>query len=263
MTAAIDREALLDRRIPLAGTFNLREVRDYHGLDGRTVRPGLLYRSDALHRLTDEGRADLRERGIRTVLDLREPGERDLEPDRLDGVGASIISYPLLDAAEGGGERRTAAIELDALYTWIIDNRGSRLAGAVSTLAGPGALPAVVHCTAGKDRTGIVIALLLSALGVDDGTVAADFAVTELNLGDGFRRLFLERAVARGADPVALASALGSDPSLAHQVLAHVSRSDGSAAAYLLRHGLPEPDLAALRELLLSPSATTQEGDAS
>lgn len=263
MTAGIDREALLDRRIPLAGTFNLREVRDYEGLDGRTVRPGLLYRSDALHQLTDEGRADLRERGIHTVLDLRERGERDVEPDRLDGVGATIVSYPLLDAGVGDRQRRSAAVELAALYTWIIDNRGAKLAGAIRELARPGALPAVVHCTAGKDRTGIVIALLLSALGVDDGTVVADFAVTELNLGDEFRRLFLERAVARGADPVALASALGSDPSLAHQVLTRVSGSDGSAAAYLLRHGLLEAELSSLRELLLSPTATTQEGDAS
>lgn len=261
MTASIDREQLLDRRIPLAGTFNLREVRDYAARDGRMVRPGLLYRSDALHRLDDEGRAALRKREIRTVLDLREPGERELEPDRLEGVGASVVTHPLINAREDGAGRR-GAIELEAMYAWIIADRGPQLAGAIRELARTGALPAVVHCTAGKDRTGIVIALLLSSLGVDDETIAADFAVTELNLGDEFRRLFLERAVARGTDPVTLASALGSDPSLAYQVLTQVSASDGSAAAYLVRHGLPEDDLAALRERLLSPSTTTKQGDA-
>lgn len=263
MTTSIEREDLLDRRIPLAGTFNLREVRDYPAAGARTVRGGLLYRSDALHQLDGDGQAALRERGIRTVLDLREPAEREREPDRLDGVGATLVSHPLLNAGASGAARPSGGLELPVLYEWIVANRGPRVAAAVGELARPGALPIVVHCTAGKDRTGIVIALLLSALGVDDETVAADFAVTELNLGDAFRRNFLERAVANGADATALASVLGSDPSLAHQVLDQVSASDGSAAGYLVRHGLPEADLTALGELLLTPSAsiTIEEGD--
>jgi protein-tyrosine phosphatase len=265
VTAAIDRKDLLDRRIALGGTFNLREVRDYQAPGGRSIQPRLLYRADALHRLDDDGRLALRERGIRTVIDLREPPERDREPDQLEGVGATVVIYPLLNLGEGrtpGGAVAGGGVQLDSLYAWIVSERGRALAGVIHELARPGALPAVVHCTAGKDRTGIVVALLLSALGVDDQTVAADFAVTELNLGGEFRRSFLERAAAQGLDPVVVASALGSDPSLAHQILAQVAASDGSAAAYLVRHGLPEADLAALREALLTPPVTKEEGDA-
>lgn len=251
-SGAIDGSELLFRRIPLAGTFNLREVRDYRTSDGRTVRRGLLYRSDALHCLDDEGRAALRRLGIRTVLDLREPGERHLEPDRLQGVGATVVMHPVLNAG-AGDPVPDLLTELNAIYTWIIAEKGPVLAAAIRELSRPGALPVVVHCTGGKDRTGIVIALLLSALGVNEETVVADFAVTELSLRSGFRRNLWERGAARGIDPMVLASTLSCDPGLARQVLSQVRASDGSATGYLLRHGLPEADLNALRETLLAP----------
>lgn len=262
MSVSIEREDLLDRRLPLAGTFNLREVRDYAARDGRSVRRGQIYRADALHRLDDDGRAVLRDRGLRTVVDLREPAERKAEPDQLDGIGVTVIERPILNVDPGESRPGGAVPDLEPLYAWIVSEKGPELAAAVRELAQPDALPALVHCTAGKDRTGIVIALVLSALGVDDDTVAADFAVTELNLGDEFRRGFLERAAGQGIDPAVLASVLGSDPSLAHQVLAQVRASDGSAAAYLVRHGLSPAELAALEEALLTPSTTSEQGDA-
>ena len=279
---------LLGRRIPLNGTWNLRHTGGYRTADGQATRSAGLLRSDALHRLDDDGRAHLRSLGVRTIVDLRRADERALDPDLVEGVDARLIHVPLIedlgadaagdaagdadDGADGGGDDDEATggqtapsptaedFTLADVYRLIVEDRGPAIAAVVRTLAAPDALPAIVHCTAGKDRTGIVVALVLAAVGVPDEQVAADFAATGLFLaalsGDG-RQQLLRHGAAGGLDPERSAHLLGSDPELILGVLATVRATHGSAAGYLLAHGVTEAELEMLgRQLLDAPHIT-------
>jgi protein-tyrosine phosphatase len=179
-------------------------------------------------------------------------------------------------------------VSLDGLYRFVIDERGSYVAAAVRHLCAPGALPALVHCSAGKDRTGLIVALVLAAAGVPDDVIAADYALSADALGryaavavgqfqavvpgDGESRAGVPGAGESGAgesedDPGldlgpgdnrvrlsdAEAALLDSPPELILSILAQVRASDGDAAGYLARHGVPPADLAALRDALTEP----------
>ncbi len=160
-------------RLDVEGTHNFREVAP--GM----LREGWLYRSDALHRLRRSGRATLAELGIRRIVDLRSRLDRRISgSDRLRGVPAEYISIPI-----SGVSRTTdpATLTLRTVYRTILDEDGPGLGRAIRAIAdAPG--PTVVHCTAGKDRTGLVIALTLLALRVDADVVTADFASSGANL---------------------------------------------------------------------------------
>jgi protein-tyrosine phosphatase len=233
----------------LDGTHNFR---DLGGLPagGATTRAGVLMRSDALIRLGGSGRAALAERGVRTVLDLREPVERALDPVDLAGSGVEYVEWPLLD---GLVDLHTPK-GLGPLYHDIIERCGERFAGAVGTLARPGALPALVFCSAGKDRTGLLVALWLSAAGVDDDAVVADYARTGEAMRGAFRAAVEARARAAGLSEQALAVKLGAPADLMREILATLSARHGGAARYLTDHGLPEDRLAALRAAFVEPS---------
>jgi protein-tyrosine phosphatase len=223
-------------------TSNFRDFGGYPAAGG-AIRPGVLMRSAALVDLGVSSQQALRSLGLRTAIDLREPVERDLDPAVLGDSGAELREWPLI----AGAIDLTSEISLPELYAEVIERCGDRLAGAVRLLAAPGALPAVFFCSAGKDRTGIVSALLLSSLGVDDETVAGDYALTEAMMQGELRRQVAARARAAGLGEQALAVKLGAPRELILGVLAGVRRTDGGAARYLERHGLERGELEALR----------------
>jgi len=206
------------RHIPLPGTLNLRDVGGYPTRDGGSVRWRALLRSDALHRVP-AGAAVLHGLGLRTVIDLRSHVEAEIAPSDLADLGLRTLHIPVL-----GGDLRTLPAELSGTYRHIVDECGAAIAAVIQRLCAPGALPALIHCSAGKDRTGIVVALILAAMGVPDDVIAADYA-----FGGGRPELILE-------------------------VLARVSSSCGSTGDYLLKHGLDRADLRTLRAALVEYS---------
>ncbi len=247
---------LLERRIPIPGTWNLRHVGGYPTADGRTTKPYTLMRGDALHLLDDDGQAHLRELSVRTVIDLRRDTEREMHPDLVDGVGARVVNLPLFDADRGTGATGDLALSLNDIYRMLVEERGPAIASVVRELATPGALPAVVHCTAGKDRTGVIVALVLSVVGVPDEVIAVDFAATGLFLSGEQRAAMIAMIASYGMDEERAADLLSSDPVLITEVLASVRRYHGSVAAYLLAQGVSQEEIEALgRELLESPDA--------
>jgi protein-tyrosine phosphatase len=147
----------LERLVPLAGTYNLRDVGGYRAAGG-TTRWGKLYRSDSLHALTDADVAELARRGVKRVIDLRSDDEADFSPSRLDALDAEIIRNPLLSGPTSDYIARDAA--LAELYSDIVEREGDRLIAAIRHIAGSGDDPVIVHCTAGKDRTGVTVATL-------------------------------------------------------------------------------------------------------
>ncbi|MER7762635.1 tyrosine-protein phosphatase [Streptomyces sp. NPDC097619] len=175
---------LADRLVRLEGTANLRDAGGYRTADGRWVRMGEVYRSDALDKLTDADRATLRRLGIATVFDLRMRDEREKAPDRVP-AGAE---YVVADVFAGSGSfqvlPRTPEEAVAAMVTAeraMVGGEGGRKAytrvfEGIRRTADPRDGRAVLfHCTAGKDRTGWAGAALLTALGVPADTVMADY----------------------------------------------------------------------------------------
>jgi protein-tyrosine phosphatase len=139
------------------------------------------------------------------------------------------------------------------VYRLLLESRGENLTAAVRLLAQPGVTPAIVFCSAGKDRTGIVSALLLGALGVDEQAIVADYARTEQNMHGAFREAIVRRARLAGLAEQELVTKVGSPPSLMREVLGWLRDNHGGPAGYLRHHGMTDPELAALRHGLIAP----------
>jgi protein tyrosine/serine phosphatase len=170
------------RNLAFSSTYNFRDVGGYPGLDGRTVRWRRLFRADALHRLEGDDWAAFGALGVRTVVDLRRDFEvakygRVPEADGLTYHNLVLQHLEWADVPYPGGVAHERWIA-DRYRNFTEDGR-TALAAALSVIADPAAAPVVVHCMAGKDRTGVVCALTLSLLGVSDEDIATDYALTE------------------------------------------------------------------------------------
>ena len=170
-----------ERLLALIGAHNFRDLGGYPTTDGRATRWGRLFRSDALHELTEDDLEVLRQVGLATVIDLRTATE--LERTGRGPLGDEPIAY--LHASvlqEEGGESvaTPAPPEGDQAerYMWYLDVGGDALAKALTLAAGPANQPVVFHCTAGKDRTGVLAALVLDILGVDHSVIVEDYTIT-------------------------------------------------------------------------------------
>jgi hypothetical protein len=176
------------RLVPLVGSFNFRDLGGYPGLDGRLTRWGRLFRSDALHELTDADVARLRAMGLRTVVDLRT--ERELHSSGRGPLGQEPVSFHHLAVVQEG-VRGTVTADAEALaapappgddlaerYLWYLDVGRGSLVEALTLLGDSDRYPLVFHCAAGKDRTGVLAALVLELVGVDREVIVADYVIT-------------------------------------------------------------------------------------
>jgi protein-tyrosine phosphatase len=173
-----------ERQIKLEGQGNFRDLGGYRTTDGRIVKRGLIYRAGQLNKLTDADLSKLKELKISTIVDLRGTAEAETRgKDRLpDGVRS--ISFPI-DVGSLPKEESTPAdssagrtdFMLQATRSIMI-NRTDVYAALIRELAKPGNRPLVFHCTAGKDRTGVGAAIVLSLLGVPWETVRDDYLLS-------------------------------------------------------------------------------------
>lgn len=231
-------------RIDLAGTHNFREVAP------GVLTPGMLYRSDALHRLTREGRRRLAQLGIRQVIDLRSPFDRRVGGrDRLRGTGATRLSVPL-DGAPRTFDPRT--LTLQEIYETVLSRHQSDLGRVIRTVASTDG-PVLVHCTAGKDRTGLVVALILSALDIDRDTILADYSATAANLSGEWTERML-RKLRRFRVPMTdnlLEVLTGSPVATLSATFDWLDREHGGALAYLEAAGVDDAVREQLRRSLI------------
>lgn len=247
------------RHIPVPGTLNFRDVGGYPLAGGGFIGWRRLLRSDGLHRLGRGATEALAALKLRTVLDLRTSGEAQIAPSPLEelaGLGALTMHVSLL-----GEDLDALPAELGAIYDYAVDRRGASIAAAIRTLARAGGLPALVHCAAGKDRTGIVVAFALAAVGVPDQVVAADYALSSLYLDPLHTPTIAQVREGTGLGDRLTAALLASPPQLIMRTLARARRHGGSIEGYLTGHGVPSAELAALRSALAQGSTEGEDGN--
>jgi protein-tyrosine phosphatase len=236
------------------GCLNVRDLGGHRTEDGGETRYGAVVRADSLHQLTDEGWQAVVDYGIRTVVDLRMDEEREGDPPA--GVAIDVLHVSLFDddkavfeeveaAAEGAPDVASATREVYLLFLEHFKANVATVIRAVATAPEGGV---VVHCMGGKDRTGLVTALLLELGGVDDEQIAADYALSEERLRPRHELWFAEAET--DAERERLLRIAQTPASSIAGVLAELKRRYGSVEGYLRSAGLSDEDLALARARL-------------
>ncbi len=254
-----------DRLLPLQGGRNFRDLGGYRAADGRTVKWGLLFRSGSMHGLTEADYRALEARNIRVVCDFRDTGERSVEPVSWPAPSAPrVLStdytldrsfLPTGDPKTWTAEKARAAMA-ESYPRMLVQFNGQYRRMFAELLAGHA--PLAFNCSAGKDRTGIASALLLTALGVRRATVIDDYLLTNRYLNAAsFAPSPGSPAPARsslaGVPPEVAKAMLAADRSYIEAAFAVIDGHPGGAEGYLRDElGLSHADLVRLRNLYLT-----------
>lgn len=237
------------------GTFNFRDVGGLPA-DTGTVRSGVLFRSDGLHRLGEAGRAALRELGVGVVIDLRDTNETTIMPDDLDGLDVEVKSLPVFEGS--GASQSMVGVRLDDLYERIVGQHSGVIIEVLRDVIAAGSRAegsraSVVHCTAGKDRTGVVVAFALLAVGTNRDAVVENYSESEQNLAGEWLDHMVQMATQYGVpDTPELRTLMGGSPSAAIEAaIDQAERDHGSVREYLLAAGLELSELAELERILI------------
>jgi protein-tyrosine phosphatase len=244
----------VERIIDLEGAVNFRDLGGYEAEGGMRTRWRRLFRADGLGELTEEDMDVLRALGIRTVIDLRTAQELEKSRFDTDAHPVAFYHFPFIEVVPDPDEFERRPVVLGSLYQQFLSDAGQHILGALEVLASPDALPAIFHCTAGKDRTGVLSAVLLSLLGVDEPTVVADYA-----LSDAAMRRLREKLLVKYPEMYEalqnVDDAFSADPARMEELLDHVRARHGSVAAYVEQLGARPELVDGLRGALLEPGS--------
>jgi hypothetical protein len=232
------------------GLVNLRDLGGLPTESGATTVPGRLLRSESPHTLTDAGLRTLINLGIGTVVDLRTASEREKRPSPLAEAGARIVHAPIFTDDEEYPDHLATAGEV---YCWWLRERRTGVALAMSAIADAPSAPVLVHCHAGKDRTGVVVGMVLRLAGVSIGDVADDYALSGVQLVDMLARDRVT-AVERGMDPVRVERLFTVPRDAMVRTMECIDAEHGGVASLLRSLGIDDARIDRLRHLLLSPT---------
>ena len=225
--------------------------------DGRQVRNGLLYRSSALHKLRVMEQARLEALGLQHIIDLREPGASERRPD-------AIVAKVLTLLPVGLGKLNTIrardiwlrklnwqALAHPRIYAEVLEENGPLFQRFLESLLDH-PLPALVHCTAGKDRTGMMVAVLQLALGVSHSRIVAGYMAIHPHLEEHFPRRIKALVQLLGGPPLACSVR----PEYMEGMLQHIIEKYGGGDGYL--HSIQFGRAAELRTRFLHGMACTE-----
>ena len=247
-----------ERRVPLAGITNFRDLGGYPTADGGTTRWGRVFRADALHKLTDADLVALHSLGVRAVYDLRGEVERTDFPGPVDSLHVPIVGRPAdailppppADMTTTDGERM-----LRDMYVGSLEHSATQIGTIMRGVADPEQMPAVFHCHGGKDRTGVVAAVLLLALRVDREIVLDDYEATRRYRLIEDQQDSLANILALGVSPEAAAGVLGTPRWAMAAALDAIADTYAGIDAYLTGPArVTAGELSALREQLIDPA---------
>ena len=256
--------------IDIEGAANVRDVGGLPTVDGRATRSGVLLRADNLQALTPADVAHLtRGLGIRTVVDLRTTGELHLEGDGpLRATDVQHHHAPLIPELEGEPDQAEAnravphradragltPSDMTGYYVGYLQDAPKNLARALRILADPATGPALVHCAAGKDRTGVVVALTLSLAGVVREAVVADYVLSAERIEAVLARLQSSTTYGPSLAGVSADDVRPVAGSM-ERFLDHVDRAYGGPHGLAMTIGVDEETVARLGARLVGTSA--------
>jgi protein tyrosine/serine phosphatase len=234
------------RTLDWDGCWNVRDLGGLVTADGRYTRRHTLIRSDLLGRLTPQGKQQLLDYGVRTIVDLRSPNEVEEDPSAAFGPVDGAPDYLIVSA-----ETRTPQLmalfkqaETRAeLYRISLDHYAENNVCILRAIAGAAEGGVVFHCHSGKDRTGITAALLLDLAGVDPQAIAADYAETQKRLWPYYEKWVAEHGVDendRWLIPI-------TQPQTMLDTLAHLQDKYGGTETYLKQAGMTAEEIERLR----------------
>ena len=241
----------MERRITLEGCVNFRDLGGYRTGDGRTVKWRRLFRSDSPSSLTNADVQTVTESlGLVSVVDLRSNAGTTFNDGRglLAESGIGYHQFPFLEAR--GLLPPTSGEEVEKrltdMYQWILMNAGALVAQAFATLAQPVNHPALFHCSAGKDRTGVLAATTLDVLGVAREQIVEDFLATNEVIDAILDRLKRMPGFANSTREGIMA------PRVAIEKYLDRTQSEfGGSKAFLLHHGVYLSTIDNFRESML------------
>lgn len=243
------------RHIALSGAYNIRDLGGYRRAGGGFTMTHRALRADSPHRLTAGDVDTLLETGLRTVIDLRAPHEVSAQPNPLGALeGIGYLHLPLFDAlapahlqGDGGDD------PLPAFYAQTLATRRPQIRDVLSAIAGAPRGAVLFHCTAGKDRTGLIAALVLGNAGVTEDDIVADYARTGPLISPLVAE-FLNLAERRGGQDLdAYRRVLTARPETMRRVLAQIAGDHGSVPAYLAEIGLDAAERRRLSDRIVTP----------
>jgi protein-tyrosine phosphatase len=240
-----------DRRwVPLDGAFNFRDVGGYATTDGAGVRWGSVFRSDALQHLSPGDLRSIGALGIDRIIDLRSPEEIEaVGRGRLATGSPQYLTASIIPSGSGEALGAPPGDDIAERYLWYLEVGRAALVRAFEILSQPDRGAVVFHCAAGKDRTGVVAAMLLGVLGVSEDDIVADYDLTNRALPAILERLAADPV--HGANMALMpASRRTVQPETMRRFLRLLQSHHGGAQTWLEQAGLAPASIQAMRTRL-------------
>lgn len=233
------------RRLDFPELLNARDLGGCPTTDGAVTRWRSLLRADDLAQLTAQGLEALRDYGVTTVLDLRWAEEARRYPSQVRQVLTEVryVHLPLLTESEDEWRRRSGEVSKEAWNCMALQRAGGQLRQVLTVIAAAPPGPLLFHCVAGKDRTGLIAALLLALADATPEVIASDYAESSLNLRDGYLKRYAD------ADPARILEAIRCPEDGVHNMLSFLAAA-GGVRTWLGQLGITRRQLAALRARL-------------
>jgi protein-tyrosine phosphatase len=253
---AIGLDQTRERLLPWDGCLNARDLGGYLTADGMTTRWGAIVRSDSLAALTPAGQDALRAYGIRTIVDLRLSGELEEEPNPFATAGDHGITYVHRSFIGGTIQLHDPFPTMAEAYIDGLGHNAPFIGKAVSSIATAHDGGVLIHCHGGRDRTGLVSALLLALVGVPDAVIAVDYSLSDECLRPRDEE-FLERGPGDRAEREQELERSRTRPEVMREVLSWLATTHGDVTTYLRHAGVTEHELRLLRTRLVGNAKLT------
>jgi protein-tyrosine phosphatase len=235
--------------LAIEGLINLRDLGGLPTASGTPTLPGRLLRSESPHKLSEQGLRAFLDLGVGAVVDLRTRSEREHRPSPLVEAGVHTVHAPIFTDEDEYPDHLTTA---DEVYCWWLRERRIGVTAAMSAVADAPSAPVLVHCHAGKDRTGVVVALVLRLAGVSIDDIADDYAESGVQLAQMLARDRIS-AVERGMNEAVVERLFTVRREAMVLTMQCVDSEHGGATSLMRSLGLSAGQIERLTALMLSP----------